>query len=84
MQELTVPWQCARATVYDIFCDKRPISPQHIDAAAKFPCLDEFDTNELRLRGTTEAGWSIDITFLQEQKSWAPRRPSPPPRPFAT
>lgn len=66
MNALAGPWQCKPQNVYDIFWSKRPISPNHVEAAAKFLCLDEFDTNELRLAGAREAGWRIDTKMLLE------------------
>ncbi|MGG6341671.1 hypothetical protein ACQ5SA_00320 [Stenotrophomonas indicatrix] len=66
MQDLAEVWGCSRHNVYDLFYESRPISPTHIDLAAKFLGLDEFDTNELRLLGAREAGWQIDPTFILE------------------
>lgn len=64
MQDLMVPWHCERQTVYDIFHDGRPLSPQHVEAAIGWLGLDEFDANELRLLGASEAGWKLDPAFL--------------------
>lgn len=64
MQDLAGPWQCKPSTVYDMFCDRRPLAPGHIDAAIDFLRLDEFDAAELRLLGAHEAGWAIDPEYL--------------------
>lgn len=66
MQDLAPIWQCTTSNVYDVFYQDRPLSPNHIDLAAQFLGLDEFDTNELRLLGAREAGWRIDTQFLLE------------------
>ena len=68
MQALAVPWKCSTQNVYDLFYRSSPLSPQHIDAAAEFLRLDEFDTNELRLLGAGEAGWHIDPAFLDKSE----------------
>src|SRR5690606_24940225 len=60
MQDLAEPWQCKKVTVYGVFHDARPISPQHIDAAIAWLQLDEFDAAELRVQGAREAGWKIE------------------------
>ncbi len=67
MQDLAPVWCCTRHNVYDLFYAGRPLSPNHIDLAAQFLGLDEFDTNELRLLGAREAGWQIDPAFLLEK-----------------
>lgn len=64
MHALAGPWKCTPQNVYDLFYRSNPLGPQHIDAAAVFLRLDEFDTNELRLLGAREAGWNIDPEFL--------------------
>lgn len=69
MQDLAPVWGCTRHNVYDLFYEDRPLSPNHIDLAAAFLGLDDFDTNELRLLGAREAGWHIDTTFLLEHKA---------------
>lgn len=69
MQDLAQVWGCCKQSVYDLFCEDRPLSPNHIDLAAAFLGLDDFDTNELRLLGAHEAGWRIDPTFLLEHKA---------------
>ncbi|PJL44702.1 hypothetical protein [Stenotrophomonas maltophilia] len=69
MQDLAEVWGCSKHNVYDLFYESRPISPTHIDLAAKFLGLDEFDTNELRLLGAREAGWQIDPTFILERNA---------------
>jgi len=66
LQGLAEPWQCTRSTVYGAFCNGHPFSPQHIEAAIAWLGLDEFDANELRIRGAREAGWSIDLNFVME------------------
>ncbi|HEL3748669.1 TPA: hypothetical protein UMV35_000929 [Stenotrophomonas maltophilia] len=66
MQDLADAWGCSKHNVYDLFYRDRPISPTHIELAAKLLGLDEFDTNELRLLGAREAGWQIDPKFLLE------------------
>lgn len=68
MQDLTGPWQCARATVYDSFCGGRPFSPQHIEAFIAWLGLDDFDAAELRLLGAREAGWAIDTRYILEDR----------------
>ncbi len=69
MQALAPVWGCTRHNVYDLFYENRPLSPNHIDLAAQFLGLDDFDTNELRLLGAREAGWRIDPNFLLEHKA---------------
>lgn len=66
MQALAGPWKCTTQNVYDLFYRSSPLGPQHIDAAAVFLRLDEFDSNELRLLGAREAGWNIDPEFLEK------------------
>ncbi|MEF9875154.1 MAG: hypothetical protein RR778_15785 [Glutamicibacter sp.] len=66
MQDLVPAWGCTKHNVYDLFYEDRPLSPNHIDLAAQFLGLDDFDTNELRLLGAREADWRIDTTFLLE------------------
>lgn len=66
MQALAGPWKCTPQNVYDLFYRSNPLGPQHIDAAAAFLRLDEFDANELRLLGAREAGWNIDPQFLEQ------------------
>lgn len=69
MQDLATVWSCTRHNVYDLFYEDRPLSARHIDLAATFLRLDDFDTNELRLLGAREAGWHIDTTFLLEHRA---------------
>lgn len=69
MQDLAPVWGCTRHNVYDLFYEDRPLSPNHIDLAAAFLGLDDFDTNELRLLGAREAGWRIDTNFLLENRT---------------
>ncbi|WP_447593049.1 hypothetical protein [Stenotrophomonas rhizophila] len=69
MQDLAPVWSCTKHNVYDLFYEDRPLSPNHIDLAAQFLGLNDFDTNELRLLGAREAGWRIDTTFLLEHKA---------------
>lgn len=66
MQDLAAAWEVKPKTVYDVFCDDRPLSPSHIKAAAKFLGLDEFDTSELMLTGARESGFEIDPAYLLE------------------
>lgn len=66
MQDLAPVWGCTRHNVYDLFYEDRPLSPNHIELAAAFLGLDDFDTNELRLLGAREAGWRIDPNFILE------------------
>jgi len=66
MHALAGPWKCTPQNVYDLFYRSNPLGPQHIDAAAAFLRLDEFDINELRLLGAREAGWNIDPQFLEQ------------------
>lgn len=51
MHDLAAVWGCTRHNVYDLFYEGRPLSPNHIDLAAQFLDLDDFDTNKLRLLG---------------------------------
>lgn len=64
MQDLAPVWDCTTRNVCALFYEDRPLSPNHIDLAAKFLGLDDFDTNELRLLGAREAGWRIKVSSL--------------------
>lgn len=44
-----------------------PIAPQYVDLFIERMKLDEWDANELRLRGAIEAGWQIDVKLLKEK-----------------
>ncbi|AHB12038.1 hypothetical protein Sano_18 [Xylella phage Sano] len=53
-------WDMHPNSAYRRFYDKRPMTPQMIDAFVTLLKLDHEDASELRLFAAIEAGWQLD------------------------
>jgi hypothetical protein len=67
LNDLATTWDCQPFSVWRVFQrTERPLCPHHIEGVIAYLQLDEFDANELRLRGAREAGWDIDPRMILE------------------
>lgn len=63
--ELAQAWNMHPNSAYRRMYDKRPYTPQMIDAAADMLSLDEFDRAELHRQAAREFGFRIDGPTLE-------------------
>lgn len=60
---LAAAWDMHPTSAYRRMYSKNPFTPQMVDAAIELLRLDEFDANELRVRGAIESGWQLNLNY---------------------